>query len=195
MNVSQDLQIRTHFLSPYLYRFLWEEQKEDVRRDQELPSSKRHLMRLVAQLRTSTAWDLDGIYLKLWLDCEDSFSQWCRLSWKTVTIYRIPVKDAREEVWPFVEYWLRRPARSFLSAQIRNQRQRAGSHCVRCARLVAQGRSPNHSSCVLNLMNSQWALAGEKVIVCWLVLCFNGSWSRPCKLNKNSFYYYYLLSV
>lgn len=137
-------------------------------------------MRPVAQLGISTAQDINEIYLKLQLDWEDCFHSQAGFPGRQLLYMWVPVKDTIEEVWRFVEYGLRGPLRSFLAARIRNQWQRTGSCCVRCARPVTWERIHQpHFMCTssqahaLSVSFSRWK--GYCWLVGWLALCFNKS--------------------
>lgn len=149
-------------------------------------------MRLVTQLRTNRTWYINWIYkviIRLWGLLFTMRQAFLEDSYCILYIW-IPGQHT-VKVWSPVKYW---PLRSLQPAQIRSQWQRTGNCYVRCAMLVAWGRTHNLVSCVLNLMSSQWALAVKTLLfVGWFY--FNRSWARPCKLHQNTFYYYYRFSV
>lgn len=132
----------------------------------------RKTTRLEVQLGTSTTYGINGIHLKLQLDWEDCSHSDAGFSGRELLYIWIPVKYTTEEVWPFVEYWLVRPWGSFLPVQIRNQWQRTGSFCVRCARLVTPGRIHQkhfmcYSSQTYDLPASYSRWRGYRLLVGW----------------------------
>lgn len=127
--------------------------------------------------------------------------QWCRLSWKVVTIYTNSCQKIQKKfdlLWT-IDLW-----GLFCLYKLEINAKNRKFLCEMCNISYSREKPQPHFMCFqspeLPVSFSRWdvTMTGIRVYSNLLfvgLFCSNRSWPRPWKLNQNTFYYYYLFSV